>query len=510
MSSRLLLLLALVAVLAGALLRWQHLDSRPLHTDEAVQAWQTWRLLDGEGYRYDPVDRHGPWLYYGAAALERVRGGDASTFNDRHARTFTWIAGVLTLALVAFAGARLLGAPEAAAATLLLAVSPLAVLYQTYFVQEAWLALFTWTLLWLGLRWIESPRLSLALAAGVVAGLIQSTKETSVLHFAALAAALFVAGLATPRAEGNSDVRVNRRRLTGHALAAVAAALAVYAAFYSGFGAHPAGLVDGVRTYLHQWQRSGDAVHAHPFFHYIRLLLPHTSGGVRWGEPWLLMLATVGSFLGLRHSATPAWRAVSAFTIALLLIYSAIPYKTPWLLLTPMIGLTLLAGLTVGQLARLGRWPALAAGVLAVLATVQLLDRTQLALDRYPGDPRNPYFYQQTPRSFEKLVERLRELTAFEPTIAVVSPNHGWPLPWYLRGYKKAGYFSMPPESLDGFDLILWDSQIEPPATWPEDAVVELHGLRPNVLLYAVIRPELWRQWENAHLLTSEAEDVTP
>lgn len=512
---RLLLLLAFIAVVAGAVLRWHTLDSRPLHTDEAVQAWQTWRLLAGEGYRYDPVDRHGPWLYYGAAALERIRGGDASTFDDRHARAFVLLAGILTLAVVAITSARFLGAYESVIATLLLAVAPLAVLYHTYFVQEGWLALFTWALLWVGLRWLESPKLGFALTAGVLVGLIQATKETSILHFAALAAGWFAAFLAMPRTrarETSSDVTatVDHRTLARHALAGAAAMIGVYAAFYSGFGENPGGLADGVRTYLHQWQRSGDSVHSHPFFHYIRLLLPHSSGGVRWGEPWLLALAAAGAVVGFRRSSTPAQRAVTMFTLVLLLIYSAIPYKTPWLLLTPVIGLTSLAGVALGRLARTSRWGAAAAVVLVVITSIQLVSRARLAVERYPGDARNPYFYQQTPRTFTKLVDRLHELTAFEPTIAVVSPDHGWPLPWYLRGYNKVGYFSTPPESLESFDIVLWDSQIDPPEAWPENAIVELHGLRPNVLLTAVIRADLWRQWEQIHLPASQPVEAAP
>jgi hypothetical protein len=277
--------------------------------------------------------------------------------------------------------------------------------------------------------------------------------------------------------------------------------VALYAAFYSGFGTHPQGLVDGFRTYLHQWQRAGEADHTYPFLHYLRLLLPHRSGGVRWGEPALLAFALGGLLLTWRRHASLPVRLVGTFTAVLLLIYSLIPYKTPWLLLTPMIGIALLAGYGLAALQRVHRYGFILALAAAVATVAQLNNRTRLALDRYPGDERNPYFYQQTPRSFMRLVTRLEELSqAADPAtglrVAVISPDYAWPLPWYLRQEPQVGFFLAAPPQAERFDVLIWDTRIETDSVWPEDAMVELHGLRPNVLLQVAIRPELWQRWE--------------
>ncbi|HEX2101976.1 MAG TPA: hypothetical protein VHF69_14985, partial [Candidatus Synoicihabitans sp.] len=366
---------------------------------------------------------------------------------------------------------------------------PLAVLYHTYFVQEAWLALFTWALLFTLLAWCERPRLWLALGTGLLVGLMQATKETSVLHYAALAAAVAAARFRTPKID-----RAVWKRAASQLGAALAVALLVYVGFYSSFGAYWAGVAAGLETYVHQWRRSSDAAHSHPFLHYIQLLWPHRSGGVRWGEPALLAFALGGVALALRSSAPRALRAVATLTVALLLCYSAIPYKTPWLLLTPMIGLTLLAGVSLAALRHVSRWGPAVVLVATGVTLAQLVDRTRLALDRYPGDARNPYFYQQTPRGFIALVERLDELAAFDPRIAVVSPDDAWPLPWYLRGRDRVGYFATAPAALDAWDILIWDTRVPAPDAWPDGAVVELHGLRPNGLLQVVIRRELWEK----------------
>ncbi len=488
----------------GAAWRWHHLSTRPLHADEAVQAWQTWQLLRGEGYRYDPVDRHGPLLYYGAAALERVRGGDATTLNDTRVRTFVWIAGALTLLLVALVAQRTLDGWTAFFATAILAVSPLAVLYHTYFVQEAWLALFTWALLGVSAAWLHRPQVWSAVSAGVLVGLIQSTKETAVLHYAAIALALglsFRGWWRRPATEADAEKIGFRRRLVSHGALALVAAGVVYAAFYSSFGRNPGGIWDGARTYFHQWSRAGDTDHTYPFLHYVHLLWPHSSGGVPWGEPLLLAFAFAGVILAFRSNAPRALRLVAACTCALLLIYSLIPYKTPWLLLTPIVGLCVLAGHGIFALRHVHRHGFALAVAAALATTAQLAGRTQRSLDRYPGDERNPYFYQQAPRGFHRLVQRIEELAATRPkeaplTLAVVSPDYAWPLPWYLREHPSTGFFTSPPPAEFRYDVLIWDSRISVDTEWPEDAVVELHGLRPNVLLYLMIPASLWQEWE--------------
>jgi predicted membrane-bound mannosyltransferase len=51
-----------IALLALAV-RLPQLGERPMHTDEAVNAYITGELLAGGKYHYDPQDRHGPVLY---------------------------------------------------------------------------------------------------------------------------------------------------------------------------------------------------------------------------------------------------------------------------------------------------------------------------------------------------------------------------------------------------------------------------------------------------------------
>lgn len=481
-------ILTVLAIIVGTGWRAAHLENRPLHADEAVQAWQTWQLLQGEDYRYDPWDRHGPTLYFSSAWLHRLRGGDASTYDDRAARRTALAAGVATLILVGF-GARPagFGVATGAFAVTLLAFETLSSLYHGYFIQEASLAFLIWAFILVGLRGDKGRPLLHFFVLGILVGLAQATKATTPLY-------VLVAGSALWLARDRTRVRDDHRKW----VAAVLGFVLPFGLFYSSFGSHPMGILDGVRTYFLQAERIENSGHLYPWWYHLRSLGLIPSGGPNWGQYLLLALAAVGAGLALRKPATRAHRVTALFTVAVLVIHSAIPYKTPWLLLTPMIGIVLLAAITLEELARGHRGRLIAAGVLLAATCAQSLAKSRLALDRYPGDARNPYFYVQAPRALLKLPARIDQLQAATDrplNVAVVSPEHAWPLPWYFKDSPKVGYFTSAPDNLTKWDVVIWDSQLgDPPAETATFAAAEIHGLRPNALLYTFIQREPWER----------------
>ncbi|MEI7567729.1 MAG: hypothetical protein WCJ10_07805, partial [Opitutaceae bacterium] len=121
-SRRLFVLLAGLLLAGAALLRFAQIDRRLLHADEAVQAYQTWQLVRGDGYTYDPADKHGPLLYYAAAGLAKITGQTPSSLTATKLRAVTLLAGLGTLALLLSASPRL-GRTATLIGTALLAVA---------------------------------------------------------------------------------------------------------------------------------------------------------------------------------------------------------------------------------------------------------------------------------------------------------------------------------------------------------------------------------------------------
>jgi len=84
---------AFVAVaLFGLALRLPQLDARPMHTDEAVNAYIVGQLLAGQKYTYDAQDRHGPAL---AALAPAAHSFAARAGGEGHAKPFWYYAHLL-------------------------------------------------------------------------------------------------------------------------------------------------------------------------------------------------------------------------------------------------------------------------------------------------------------------------------------------------------------------------------------------------------------------------------
>lgn len=483
-----------ILLLSGAFaLRIAQWDLRPFHADEAVQAYQTWRLLNGEGYRYDPADKHGPSLYYGTAATAKVLGWSKSNLNEKHFRSIPLVGGLTMLVLFLAWHKRLGGKSTALLTVAILSVAPLPVLYATYFVQEAWFAAFSWLLLSATCNYAKSPSARSAVVVGFWAGAMQVTKETSILHFAAIAIAIAILFRSS-----FLSAAINRLVHLRNALIALGCAAFVYALFYSSFFKNPAGLWDGVQTYFHYAKRAEGAGHSAPWHAYVDIWLPHMREGIRWGELGLLAAAVLGIiFLVRNKNNTPTFlRAGVLFSGVLLIIYSAIPYKTPWLMLTPYAGVALLAGYGLTQFwkAQSSSMGRMAAAILVTVTLGELVWRERRALHRFAGDARVPYFYQQTSPQFPEIInnlEKLRHASGVEsPKVLVCSPDHAWPLPWYLKDWKYVGYHSEVPDARP-YDIILVDSRIpdEKQRALLGKLPAEPYGLRPNVLLWLATKP---------------------
>src|SRR5215472_7642085 len=90
----------IIVALVGLALRLPQLDARPMHTDEAVNAYIVGQLLAGEAFTYDPQDRHGPALAALAWTLARIQGAKSfSDLTESELRLTSVVAGTATILL---------------------------------------------------------------------------------------------------------------------------------------------------------------------------------------------------------------------------------------------------------------------------------------------------------------------------------------------------------------------------------------------------------------------------
>ena len=468
---------------------------RPMHHDEANQAVKFGALLEHGEYRYDRDDHHGPTLYFLTLPAAWLRG--QTTLASLDERTLRLVPALFGsgLLLLFLPLARPLGRPAVAVAAALVAISPLLTYYSRFYIQESLLVFFAaGFVVALGL-YVEQPRGRTAFAAGVCAGLAFATKETSVIL---LAAAVLAALVARGRAKGS--VR------TVHAAVAVATAVAVAGLFYSSFFRDPAGVLESVLAFGTYVERGLEpARHAHAWDFYLRMLAWSPSGGIIWSEGLVLTLALAGIVASIRGRAATFWpRYLSMYAVMTAVVFSALAYKTPWNALPFHAGFVLLAGVgAVEVVTRLKGRALTAAGVAVLLAFAgQLAQQNWRANFRYPADPRNPYVYAHTSTDFLRLVTRLTDVSAVHPdkqdmlVKVVAGPYEQWPLPWYLRGHDRVGYWTRPDDAapLAGVPVVITSQEhAESIGAQLGDAYVsEFYGLRPDVLLAVFIERGLW------------------
>lgn len=544
MTRRPLPFAVLLAVAAGALaFRLPRLTLRPLHTDEAVEAFRTGTLYDHGIYRYDPHEYHGPTLHYATLPFLWLSG--AKSFAESSEATYRLVnvvAGVgLVLLLPLLADG--LGWPAAIVAGILTAISPAMVFYNRYYIHETLLVFFTLAAIGAGWRYARSGRLPWAVAAAAALALMHATKETWVLTLAAIGLAL-AAKLGWRKLWGE-PVRVRGLIRPSHVALAAIAGLAVSVVLFSSFFTNWRGPLDSVLTFATYVERSGGAgVHDKPWHYYLGMLLYSRLGrGPWWSEGLILALAAVGivaalwprrrrtseeshaeaaeqpergrredstagangrSEIGNRKSGpSPLLRFLAFYTLILTAIYSLVPYKTPWCMMSFLHGMILLAG--VGAVAVVSRVPThlLKAAVALALAAAAWHLGTQAnraALDRrFMADRRNPYVYAHTTWDLLEVPRRAEQLAAVHPrgremVIKVIAPEQDyWPLPFYLRRFPNVGYWDAVPAAPDA-DLVIASTQVEDTlrAALRGDYFTETRGLRPAVHLHLHIRRALW------------------
>lgn len=514
--TRILTVAVVILVAAGALaFRLPFLEQRPFHGDEANQAYKAGMLLDTGVYRYDPYEHHGPTLYYLFLPAAWLTG--AKTFAETSEFAYRIVpvlfgAGIVLLALFLSDG---IGPIATVAAAILVAISPAMVFYSRYFIQETFLTFFAFAAIGAGWRYYRTPRLAYAILTGVCLGLMHATKETCILAYAAIAAALFAAlAYAWFRDKSLPDADTWRPWIRPvHLFALVLAAAMVSALLFSSFFTNPAGPLDSITAFGQYAERAGgegaEKLHAKPWYYYLQLLIFFRfSASTWWSEGLIVGLAVIGIVAALLPAAKGTddetvylCRFLAFYAILLAAAYAVIPYKTPWCLINFLQPMTLLAGIGVAALFRWARfWPvrALVAVVLAVLAW-HLGWEAWRATYVLHSDPRNPYVYAHPVAGMRRIVRRAHELAAVHPAgknmvIKVIAPGADyWPLPFYLREFPNVGYWDRVPDNPDA-DMVIVLAEVAA-AFGPhlQNAYQpEFHGLRPGVLMQVYIDQGLW------------------
>ena len=424
------------------LFRFPLLSERPMHGDEAVNAVKIGELIEGSGYRYDPHEYHGPTLNYFSLFFSWVYGvGSFSGLSEQTLRLLPVVVGCLLLLLV-FSLRGALGSSAILFSAFFIAVSPSMIFYSRYFIHESILVLFTSTLIIGGYFYLKSPKKRWALLIGFSLGLMHATKETFVIALASIILSILLLFFQLNKKERQGLFK--RIRVQHLFLMLVSAAL-VSILFFTSFFNNPKGIIDSFSTYIIYADRAGNSVHEHPWYFYFQLLFFYKfSDGPYFSEWIVLFLSVVGVFVSLRgrwNFGDPIFvRFIVFFTVAMITVYSFLPYKTPWCLLGFYYGMLLLAGVGAVQLVYSINKVVRFVSIGAIILGIAHLGQQAYGVNYKYFDSRNPHIYGHTSSDIIKVVDKVKSMAAIDSDSVVTTriqvycpENDYWPLPWYLR-----------------------------------------------------------------------------
>ena len=461
---------ALVLALAGgALLRLPQLELRPMHTDEAVHAVKFGALLESGTYRYDRHEYHGPTLNYFTLLPAWLTGKKTlAGVNESTLRIVPVFFGLCLILLVFLLPD--IGPTASASAALFTAFSPAMVFYSRYYIQESLLVCFAFGLIVAASRLGAGGGRIWAVMAGLSAGLLCATKETWLISVCVMGAAMASVLLIQRR-----ELRPGRLLLTGgNAGVALLTAAVVWALFFSSFLTHWDGLRDSLLAYETYFARAGEnARHGHPWYYFLKMLTcARGDHGPVWTEACIVVFGAAGLLGALKEKPVPGGAGrnlrifLGLYALIMLVVSSAIPYKTPWLVLGALQPLIITAGTGVPVFLRWlqGRRLRIPGIVLTAFLISHLAYQAWMANFRYYDDPVNPYVYSHPGDDVRQIAAAVTRGVqgGAVPLQVVCSGDDYWPLPWYLRTIPHVGWWSDVGEAFVPTGVILASPDAEP------------------------------------------------
>ena len=260
--------------------------------------------------------------------------------------------------------------------------------------------------------------------------------------------------------------------------------------FFSSFFTYPEGVLKAFEAYA-IWTKTGSK--------------DHTQNGLLAYLKWLwkiespiLILSAIGTLIAFLKARHRFAMFAGLWAFGLFLAYTIIPYKTPWLAVSFILPMCIIAGYGINELFASRRiLLKIAGGILTLIAVGILGYQTyDLNFQKYDDDSM-PYVYAHTKRGFLDLIreiERYAEKSGKgkEASIEVVSADY-WSMPWYLREYPSAVFHGKLTDANTSEMIVASEAQkgelVKRYAAHYKYAGT--YPLRPGVELYLLVRKDL-------------------
>ena len=458
----------MAAFFIASFLRLYELSNRPMHVDEAVHAVKFGELLEHNNYKYDPVEYHGPALNYLTLLPARISGSE--TFRDISETTLRVVpaaCGILMLLFFLFLKKEL-NDRFFIFMVLLTSFSSLLVFYDRYYIQESLLTSFTFILIISLHKFSVTGKSIWIVLSGISAGLMFASKETSIISFFCIAAAVLTVKYSTGGYPKKSGSKIP------HILIFISVFITVSYLFFSSFFSNPDGAADSLRAIGNYLTKAGHFPdHNQPWYYYFSLIFWGKIDAFYFTELFISIFFIFGaSALILKWKNEKGEnvfvKTILIFTILTAVIYSAIPYKTPWSMMTFWSGIIIVSA--YGVSAAIDKSRGSLRNFVLLTAGIGMFHQVWQSYNisfNYSFHPQNPFVYSQSAPDVIRISEKLKEISSVLPEKEdkliniTADKNDYWPLPWYLRGLENVAWNEKLSPDVYRYPVILTTPRLE-------------------------------------------------
>ncbi|MGE5084921.1 MAG: flippase activity-associated protein Agl23 [Bacillota bacterium] len=412
----------LVILLLAMLSRFFELTNKPLHFDESINGWFVMQMKTLGYYKYDPNNYHGPLYFYLLQFFEFLWGRSVQTL-----RSLPSVFSVLSVMIFSFPMIRSKCIRYGMMFFLLL--SPAFLFYGRSGIHEMPFVFFQLVFALGLLRWLES-RDAKALAFLLI-GLVgmMTLKETFVLTLASWCVGILFLGW--QEIKRCFSFQNFKQAWSGRLTYLTALLLFVFVALFTGFFHNRKGLVDFIRAFL-PWMKTGvgETGHNKEFWYWCKVL---------WEAEPLVILGVILAMAGLLMRDSRL-RMVSAFSLAQLLVYSLIPYKTVWCILSLVWGFYFVLAMFAEKIWKEQLWKRILFSLALICGVVWGAWSSWLSVYRVPISMDHPYVYVNSTYDLKNLVNVFETVFSKQPSLRKepfqVGLKEQWPWPWFLRNLE--------------------------------------------------------------------------
>jgi len=397
--------------------RFAFIDLRPLHSDEGVEYFFGKTILNLNPWTYDPMNYHGPFYFYMVAISFFIFG-----INEFSLRFTSGFFSVLTILFVLFLSykEKLFEKSGKYYTAILIILTPSLMYYSRYSMNEPMLILFSFLSVYFLTRIIEKKNLHDLVYFSIFLSLALTTKETTIILLLVLFLIILI------NFNRVKQIKLDYRQI----FISIIIFIFIYVLFFSSIFTSATGLMNSFKGFM-PWISRGvtEIGHQKPFYYFLSLI-------IRYEFP-ILILGLIGLYFSFK-SKDIFYKNVSIWFLVMVLIYSLIPYKTPWLILNITLPLCFLSGIALGNLQKILN-KKLFIIILIITISFLLYFSVYLNFINY-YKPTNLYAYVHTDKEILDIVNQVNLDYKASSSILIISDNY-WPLPFYFND-KSVYYFS--------------------------------------------------------------------